>query len=280
MTRICDRVGDTWICFLFLMISLGGCASYLTPGAAADFRAMGITEEAVRESTDFSIARRLERRPLASFPTALAVVRVQDRGYRSYTSRGYGSGAYTVVPSRDVETEDQFERIAGLPMVRGLAPLNRLVLPDYFQSEEQLREGAAAVQADMLLIYTFDTTFWVENKLAPLGLLTLGLFPDDLARISSTVSAVLMDTRNGYVYALMEATAKKEKLANGWTKRSTVDAGRRQAETEAFEKLVREFESTWPRLLTEYGPPSGVGQMPNGALEHDVEASVATVGNG
>ena len=239
-----------WLC---------GCASYRTPGGPADFRALGVTEQVVAENTDFSIAQRLERKPLAAFPTAIAVVRVQDRGYWSYTASGYGIGNYTVVPIRDVETKEQFDRIGALPMVRGVAPLNRLVLPANFRNDRELRDGAAAVQADMLLIYTFDTAFQVQHKVPPLGILTLGIFPDEHSSIASTVSAVLMDTRNGYVYGLMEATAKKEKLANAWTQRSTVDAGRRQTEAEAFDKLVGEFETTWRRVLEEYGPPSGAG---------------------
>ena len=246
--------------FLLAAAWLCGCtARYCTPGGPADFRALGVTEEVVKDNTDWSIAQRLERKPLAGFPTAIAVVRVQDRGYRSYTASGYGYGNYTVVPIRDVETREQFDRIGGLPMVRGVATLNRLVLPDHFESDRQLRQGAAAVQADMLLVYTFDTAFEVKQKVPPLGILTLGFFPDDHASITSTASAVLMDTRNGYVYGLMEATAKKEKLANGWTQQATVDAGRRQAEAEAFDKLVGEFETTWRRVVEEYGPPSGAG---------------------
>jgi hypothetical protein len=44
-------------------------------------------------------------------------------------------------------------------MLRGLAPLNRLVLPQQLQSDRELRVGAAKLHADMLLIYTLDTTF-------------------------------------------------------------------------------------------------------------------------
>jgi hypothetical protein len=239
-----------WLC---------GCASYRTPGGPADFRALGITEQAVRDNTDFSIAQRLDRKPLAGFPAAIAVVRVQGRGYRSYTAEGYGSGSYTVVPVRDVETDEQFGRIERLVMVRGIAPLNRLVLPDRFETDRELREGAATAQADMLLVYTFDTTLHVHNKVPPLEIITLGLFPDEHAKITSTASAILMDTRNGYVYAMMEATATRDKLGNAWTKRSAMDQGRRQAESEAFDRLVGEFETTWPRVVAEYGPPAGTG---------------------
>jgi hypothetical protein len=238
---------------------LSGCASYRVPGGPADLRALGVSEDFVEQNTDAAIAGRLALKPLAGFPTAIAVVRVQDRGYVSYTARGYGEGRYTVVTVRDVETDEDFDRLHQLPMVRGIAPLNRLVLPTRLRDDSDLRQGAATVRADMLLIYTFDTTFEVKDKVPPLGILTLGLFPDDHARIASTVSAVLMDTRNGYVYALLEATVRKEKTTSGWTRDAVVDEVRREAETEAFQKLVGEFETTWQRVVDEYAPTRRAG---------------------
>jgi hypothetical protein len=242
-----------------LAVWLSGCASYKVPGGPADLRAMGVSEAFVEQNTDAAIAARLALKPLAGFPTAIAVVRVQDRGYVSYTARGYGEGRYTVVTVRDVETDEDIERLEQLPMVRGIAPLNRLVLPTRVMDDSDLREGAAAVRADMLLIYTFDTTFQVKDEVPPLGILTLGLFPDDHARIASTVSAVLLDTRNGYVYGLLEATSRREKTTSGWTRDAVVDKARREAEAEAFEKLVGELETTWQRVVDEYGPTQRAG---------------------
>jgi hypothetical protein len=61
----------------------------------------------------------------------------------------------------------------------------------------------------VLLVYTLDTTFVVEDKAAPLSVVSLGLFPNHLARVVCTASAVLMDTRNGYVYGVAEGTARR-----------------------------------------------------------------------
>ncbi len=47
------------------------------PGRAVDFHALGIAAETVEQSTDRAIARRLDRRPLAGFPTSIAEVRAQ-----------------------------------------------------------------------------------------------------------------------------------------------------------------------------------------------------------
>ena len=236
-------------------LSMTGCFSYRVPGAAANFRAIGITPETLEEQTDLSISRLLERKPLASFPTSIAVVRVQGRQYRSHTSYGYGTGAFTVVTNRDVESDEAFDQINELPMIRNLIPLNRIVLREQMNSEKDLREAAAAVQADMLLVYTFDTTFGVEEKFAPLSFITLGLFPDDEARVICTVSAALLDTRNGYVYGLAEATSQQSQLANNWTSKTAIDQSRRRAEKEAFEKLIIELEKMWGRVVRQYGPP-------------------------
>ena len=245
------------LCVLIVMtICFGtGCASYSAKSIGrADFRAMGITEEQADAQTDISIAKRLERKPLAAFPTAIAVVRVQEHGYCSPTARGFGHGNFSVVTTRDVEPDDAFTKIATLPMVEGVAPLNKLVLPANLQSEEHLRQGAANVQADMLLIYTFDTVFTSDKKMAPLGVVTLGLFPDRTARVTSTASAALVDTRNGYVYGLAEATGRESQLTNAWNSKQAVDDARRNAERHAFENLAKEFPTMWQGVVDRYGP--------------------------
>lgn len=237
---------------------LNGCASgvsrYQVPGAAADFRAMGITSTEAESQTDAGIARKLDRQPLARFPSSIAMVRVQGANYRSYTSRGYGDGCYTIVTNRDVENEAAFNRIAALPMVSDVQPLNRLVIPDRLRTELDLRGAAANVQADMLLLYTFDTEFETTTKVKPLGLLTLGLFPDRQARVTSTAIAALVDTRNGYVYGLAEATGRESQITNAWNTEDAVDQSRRKAEKQAFDGLVGEIESMWRRVAARFGP--------------------------
>jgi hypothetical protein len=240
------------------MLATGCAMSYRTPGPGADFRSLGVTDDDVEQGTDYAIGRRLERKPLAAFPTHIAIVRVQGGGYASHSSRSYGRGNYSVVTTRDVESDAAFERLAALPSIRGLAPLNRLVISEYLNDEEDLRQAAASVQADMLLIYTFDTVFDVEEKIAPLSVFTLGLFPDDEARVTSTVSAALLDTRNGYVYGLAEATSHQTQLANNWTSEAAVDQSRRRAEQEAFDKLVENLATMWERVVREYAPAEAV----------------------
>lgn len=257
MSTTVNRV-SAMACALAVALASFGCASYTTPGAAADFRAMGITQKETENLTDASIARRLERKPTAAFPTSLAVVRVQGSGYRAYNTHSYGHGTYSVVSVHDVESDDAFQRIGQLPMVRGVAALNRLVLPERYDSERDLREGAAAVQADVLFIYTFDTTFGVEDKLKPLSIITLGLFPQDEARVVSSAYGVLVDTRTGYVYGLAEGSAREQQLANAWTSETAIDQSRRRAEQQAFDRMIESFAVMWNGVVREYGPDGAV----------------------
>jgi hypothetical protein len=235
---------------------LASCASYVTPGKGADFRAMGLTAEQAASMTDSSIASRMSRKPAAGFPAAIAVARVQDRGYYSMTNRGYGNGRYSLVTVRDVETNDQFKQLAALPMVRGIAPLNRLVVSTNVDTLKDLRESAAELQADMLLVYTFDTQFLDDKSLPLIGTITLGLFPNHLQSVATTASAALVDTRTGYIYGLAETTSKKDRVSNYWNSEEAIDKARKSAETESFGKLVNELATTWTGVVAMYGPPA------------------------
>lgn len=221
----------------------GGCASYATPGRGADMRALGLT---VAQQTDASVAQTISKRPLATLPTAIAVVRVQSPNYSSPTATSWGTGAYSIVTQNDIDNQDRvLARLQSLPMIVGIAPINRLLLPMELKSDLELRQAAASLHADMLLIYTLDTTFQVQDVAAPLTVVTLGLSPNQVAHVICTASAVLLDTRNGYVYGLAESTVHDDQLASAWTNEAAVDQTRRRVEAKAFEKMVGDLQITW-----------------------------------
>ena len=77
-----------------------------------------------------------------------------------------------------------------LPLVAGVAFLNRLLLSERLESTKDLRQAAATLKTDMLLIYSIDTSFNVENTdVGPLGIITLGFLPTKNARVTATASA-------------------------------------------------------------------------------------------
>jgi hypothetical protein len=234
---------------------VGGCGSYMTPGKPADFRALGISAEQAAAQTDASIEAKLQLKPLASFPTDIACVRMQDFSYSRFSNAAYGSGDYAVMPVREGGSQEAFDTLAALPMVRSIVPLNRLVVDPNIKTHEDIRQSAAAVHCDMILVYTFDTRFGSETTVPYLGTITLGFFPNQQARVTCTASAALLDTRNGYIYGLAEATYKTEQIANTWTTTDAIEQSRRRAESKALQALADEVGKLWVRVVARYGPP-------------------------
>src|SRR4051812_26247720 len=87
---------------LTLILFVTGCAHYATPGPGANMSMLGVTPEVRKSLTHPDIRASMEAKPLASLPTGVAVARVQCAGYKSYTNEGFGTGAYSVVTTRDV----------------------------------------------------------------------------------------------------------------------------------------------------------------------------------
>jgi hypothetical protein len=239
-----------------LLFFVTGCATYVTPGRGAPMAKLGAAAVDQKKATDGGIAEAMAKRPLASFPAAVAIVRVQSPGYRSYTAQGWGTGQYSIITTRDVEAQADVDKLGQLPMLRGLAPLNRLVLSDQLQSDHELRVGAAKLHADMLLIYTLDTTFSDVSHASPLTIVTLGIGPTKRMRVMCTASAALMDTRSGYVYGLAEATKDHEELQNAWKTDDEIDQARRDVEGRAFAALVGDLQKTWDSVVREYAVPA------------------------
>lgn len=241
MTCLAHRSRLAVVQLVCLCLVLGGCSSYRTPGRGAQFNVF-LNED---------IENILERKPAASWPVNLATVRVQEPGYRSATARGYGSGRYSVVGVRDVEKEEDFVRLRQLPKVAQVVGLNRLLLGGELTSGRPLRQAAAALHADILCIYTFDTQFHVGDAARPLTVFTLGLSPNQTVEVVTTAAAILVDVRTGYVYGACERTARKKSLASAWTSGDAVDRSRLETERSAFEALLEELERLWSGIARE-----------------------------
>ncbi len=226
-----------------LVIFSSGCASYVTPGGAVNLADINRKD----------IAEAASRKPSPSFPARIAMARVQAPQYKSYTSESYSYGRFSVVTTQELLTDEQVEGMSKWTSVAGVTPINRLLLPPNMDSIDDLRVSAAKVQADVLLIYTIDTSFRVQGRVhAPLSLLSLGMVPDRDAYITSTASALFTDVRTGFVYGLSEATAKSMGLTNAWGSSSTVDLKRIEAEQEAFKLLIPQLEKTWVGIAKQY----------------------------
>lgn len=225
---------------------LSGCASYIPPGAKADLQAFAPGD----------IQSGFAAKATSPFPAAIATARIQSPSYSNYylTRNGgkYGTGRYSVITVREVEQESQFERLAKLPQVSGIVGINRMLLPENLESDRDIRAAAARLQADLVFVYTFDTSFFDSDLSKPLTIITLGLSPTRKISVTTTATALLLDTRTGYVYSAYEVTAKRDTLSTSWGSSDTADVGRREAEADAFDKLIGEVTSSWSKLLARH----------------------------
>lgn len=222
---------------------LQGCATYTTPAAGVNMSTL----------SDDDIVELMALEPAAQFPARLAMVRVQSSGYRSLTADSYGTGSFSVVTTRDVESEDDILRIAALDNVAAVAPITRLILPQELNTIKDLRLGAARLKADLLLIYTLDTRFNVEStSLGPLSAVTLGFLPNKEAFVSATTSALLVDVRTGFIYGTAESSARESQRASVWSTEAAIDEARQLAERNSFKQFVGEFETLWQATLAEH----------------------------
>ena len=214
----------------------------------------------------------MARQPQAAFPAHIVVARIQAPHYRSSRTEGYGSGRYSVVTTRDVETKADFELLSQLPMVAGLAPISRLLLPPKLDAIKDLRTAAARARADILLVYSLDTTFNVgTQKYAPLNVISLGFLQNQEATVTTTASAVFFDVRTEFVYGFAETTARESESVNLWNSAATVDELRVRAEQKGFHQLINELEKNWDSILKRYATiitpaPDAPGIVPDEKL--------------
>jgi len=222
---------------------LAGCATYIPPGDKADLQAFAPP----------NIQEGFAAKPTSPFPASIAAVRVQAPTYNNYylSQNGgqYGTGRYSVIMTREVEEPSDFDRVAALPQVAGLVALNRMLLPARLEGDREIREAASRLHADLVFLYTFATAFFDTDASRPLTVITLGLSPTRKIAAVTTVSALLMDTRTGYIYSAYEVTEKEATVATSWGSRDAADEARRKTERRAFGKLVDELVASWPRLL-------------------------------
>ncbi len=243
------------VVYIFVLMFCIGCGQrYVTPGEGVDLAGLaGMTKEQLKEITDAEIQAILDRKPASPFPARMAYVRVQSSGYRSHMIDSYGYGNYSVVTAKDIETDEHFKKLAKLPMISAITPLNRVLIPMKLESDKELRMAASHLHADLLFVYTLDTVFRIkDHDIGPLGIMTLGFLPNQEARVRSTASAVVFDVRSGYVYGLAEATAFESQMASAWVSWEVVEDSRKKTETKAFERLLDEFTITWKGIVEQY----------------------------
>lgn len=237
------------VLLLACMALLCGCSTYKTPGA-------GVSLGAISER-DGDIAAAFQREPAITFPAQLAVVRIAASGYRSGSNDSYGSGAFGIVTTRDIETDESLERLQRMPQVAAVAPVSRLLVPANLGDVRDLRAAAAQLRADALLIYTIDTRFRTETaEVGPLQTIALGFLPTKKAIVNATCAFMIVDVRTGYVYGTGESTATEDQRSNVWGSENAIEEARLKAERRAFEDGLGEVSRLWTSIVAAHGSPS------------------------
>lgn len=232
---------------LLLVLVLPGCATYRTPGGAA----------MLAELTAPDAGGATERRPVAGFPARIALARVQATGYEQTNPACHGTGRYCVVTVRNVESGRDIQRLQQLPRVAAVETLSLDRLPAALDTLDALRPAAAALDADLLLLYTLDTRFTVDQaEYRPLTELKPGFLPNRGARVTAKTSGVLIDVRSGYVYGRLEASSWTDRNAALWATRAAIEDDRRMTERAAFELFVDKFTVLWGDVVATYGTGS------------------------
>jgi len=227
---------------LLMALVVAGCATYQTPGA-------GVSIGDLTQSSP-EIAEVIQREPAANFPARIATVRVQASGYAAGTTSCYGQGAFCVVTARDLEEDQDYERLSKLAGVADIGRVTRLLVPASISGLEDLRRAAAGLKADIILLYSVDTRFIVEGQsLGPLSVVSLGMIPNKRAHVTSTASAALIDVRTGFIYGVAESTASDDQRATVWSTHQTIERARLGTERQAFEELIDEIEGLWKSIV-------------------------------
>jgi hypothetical protein len=124
--------------------------------------------------------------------------------------------------------------------------------PD-LRSTQELRQAAAQLRGDIMLLYTIDTQFRTQSQLStPLKVVTLGVFASEKVRITTTCAAVLIDVRTGFVYGIAEGTATDTRSSSAWGTREVIDKARLKTERDAFSAALKEVAKTWSAINSEY----------------------------
>lgn len=206
-------------------LALTGCQSHINSPAVRQAR------EARRAAfSDPLLARAFNAKPAIRFPATIAVA-TQDSGTREHL--------------RALSARGRLDAVKSLPEMATVVPLSSLLYNTATKPDLAMREAAARVHADAVLIVTTETHATDGRIFAPLTELSLGLFPNKRYELIATALAALVDTRTGYVYGALEQSRARSGLTMAWGSDGVIERARSAAERDAIEKLLAEFPAFW-----------------------------------
>ncbi len=236
---------------LLLSSALVGCQAYHAPGGPANLRAMGFAQP------DGSISGPLVPQQRATVSTLLGIARVQAPEFATFTGGSTTKGPISIVTQIDSEDPADIAKLGKMYAIRGTLGLNKLVLPDSVSTEAELRKAAAETGADVLLVYTLDTQFFVPNRVEYGEQVKLALVTDPAANVQTVASGVIVDVRSGRIMGQAQGNAKAFVNAGSADGGSVIDRSRRNAERAAFKAMTDEVAERWTLIIERATPAPG-----------------------
>lgn len=224
--------------FLFTLLAVSaGCTNYTTSRTAAQ-RTGGM------RVIPAPFAAKGECHPTISFPATLAFAPIAD-------IPSYSNGV--AVGGREEEQGLDFREFEALPHTDSVTLLNSMLINA--ENFETYYEAAASLEADVVAFYQVRSGLVYHGTTIPLlGILTLGLFPNEYREGFATASLVFVDARTGFVYGAAEASDTSWRLANGWTFTRDDESVAFRARRNALRKLFDEIPEAWNAVVQKHGP--------------------------
>ncbi|MEO6741955.1 MAG: hypothetical protein ABIP20_17055 [Chthoniobacteraceae bacterium] len=211
-------------------LACSGCSSYVNSPAVARAR------DAKRaEFSDPLIARATNARPTMQFPATIAIA-PNDQGVREHV--------------RALSALGKIDALISLPQLARTTIISPAIIGETdrehrISADLRLREAAAKLHADAVLIIATETQATDGSIVAPLTGLSLGLLPNKRYELISTAFAALVDTRTGYIYGTDEKSRAKSGLTMAWGSDDVIRRARSKVERDAMEKLFADFPAFW-----------------------------------
>lgn len=159
----------------------------------------------------------------------------------------YGGGL--MVQSTPFEFDQTLlETVSQMEMVKSVSELPLLETSEK-PSLGMLRESARRAGGDLLLIYSINGRLREGGTVPLVGLLSLGVIPDQSEIGEAVVGAALIDVRTGACLVSSGASASVKKVSNAWGRGASRHEAQSGAVTEAATKALTELKSRWREAL-------------------------------
>lgn len=216
-------------------ILTAGCTSYVNSPAVA--RSL---KEKRAAFSDPLIARAFNAKPEIHFPATIAVAS-NNSGTRDHL--------------RAISAHGTLDTWNSLPQLARIAIVSPVLTEEYRSGNDpkadlRLREAAAKLHADAVLILATETQATDGRIIAPLTELSLGLLPNKRYELISTALAALVDVRTGYIYGTIEKSRARSGITMAWGSDDVISRARAKVEREAMEKLFADFPAFWRGVVS------------------------------